>query len=131
MTNGESALETEIAGPFCVSDPARMNHLVFPLHPRALQRPVRDNATDLGRARRVVLGYMVVCSELVSAAVDVVESVNGEDVTLLPGAENLPGKRASADVATDDPRHEGPRANYPFQEDHFDAAMKCVFGQRG
>jgi hypothetical protein len=60
--NAERALVTRVAAPavLCVNYTAGADHLVFSMHLRALQRPIRDDALDLGCALQVVLSYIVV-----------------------------------------------------------------------
>jgi hypothetical protein len=74
LQNVKCALETRIAewASLCVTDTAGADHLVFPLHFRAFQPPLCDDAFDYARAFFVVLCHTNVRGELMNPAIDVV-----------------------------------------------------------
>ena len=57
-------VSSNMAWVLCVNDTAGLDHLVFPIHSRAFQQPIRDEAFDHGRAFQGVKRYKVVRGKL-------------------------------------------------------------------
>ena len=112
--------------PFCaLMIPQGLITWYSPCTRAPFSEPIRDEAVDHGRALQVVLRYKVVRGKLVGPAVDVVKSLDLINGVRMVEVKNLPGKSATADIATDDARHVWP-VSYPFYEGDFDAATKCI-----
>src|SRR5262245_1667217 len=113
MTRLPWTLIPECAGQG-VSYAAGTDRLELPVHSRAFQQPIRDEAFDHGGAFLGVKRYIVVRGKLKGLAVNVVKSLDRRNGARLVEAKSLSDKGATADIATDDPRHASRKVRNPF-----------------